>query len=425
MGVTTFTITFSEPVTGLELADLSLTRDGAPVSMSGAILSTTDSVSWSLSGMLGATSPSGHYVLTLAATGSGITDLSGNPLADDAVETFTVDTTPPTVVKVLIGGSACGGNFLNYLRNNGLGDGGFAVPVGSGVQLKTLPWNNINQVKVVFSESVLVDSADVLLSGSIVPTYAVGGFSYDAVTFTATWTLSASIAADKVRLQLNADGTDPIRDGESNTLDGEWTNPASTSTPSSSVFPSGNGSAGGNFDFRFNVLPRDVNQNGVVQSNDGLLVRAALGTSTSTGGLYTVFKDINANGVIQSNDGLAVRNKLGSTLPPDEPGFGMGGMSAPLSEAGGVPAPLSEAGEPAQPIPNPSAMTSPAESPGIPIPTSSLSGSGAFDVLAALAPPTDSRPTPAGEGIDSPQSRTSWYTEFDKRKMSALIQSRI
>jgi len=31
----------------------------------------------------------------------------------------------------------------------------------------------------------------------------------------------------------------------------------------------------------------------------------------------------------------------------------------------------------------------------------------------------------AGEGIDSPQSRTSWYTEFDKRKMSALIQSRI
>jgi hypothetical protein len=71
---------------------------------------------------------------------------------------------------------------------------------------------------------------------------------------------------------------------------------------------------------------------------------------------------------------------------------------------------------------NLSGLTDPA---GTYVLTLTAAGSGAFDVLAALAPPTDSRPTPAGEGIDSPQSRTSWYTEFDKRKMSALIQSRI
>jgi hypothetical protein len=149
-----------------------------------------------------------------------------------------------------------------------------------------------------------------------------------------------------------------------------------------------------------------------------------LGTSTSTGGLYSVFKDINANGVVQSNDGLAVRNKLGSSLPPGEPGSGMGGMSAPLSEAGGVPAPLSEAGEPAQPMPNPSAMTSPAESPGIPIPTNSLSGSGAFDVLAAAAP-VDGSSTPATSAAAPTQNEDLWYNQNGKRKSPSLLQSPI
>jgi hypothetical protein len=133
------------------------------------------------------------------------------------------------------------------------------------------------------------------------------------------------------------------------------------------------------------VLPGDVNQNGVVQANDGLTVRAALGTSTSTGGLYSVFKDINANSIIQANDGLAVRSRLGTSLPAGEPGSGMGGLSAPLSEGGGVPAPLSDGGG-SRRAGTPSAVTSPAASPSIPIPTSNLSGSGAFDVLAAAAP---------------------------------------
>ena len=234
-------------------------------------------------------------------------------------------------------------------RPGHLGTGGYAVLVGSGVQLKPLPWMNIDQVKVVFSEDMLVGMDDLRLGGVNVASYGVDLFWYDAGKFTATWTLSAAIGADKLLIELNADGPDPIRDPAGNALDGEWTNPTSKSTPSSSVFPSGNGTAGGNFEFRFNVLPGDVNQNGVVQANDGLTVRAALGTSTSTGGLYSVFKDINANGVIQSNDGLSVRSRLGSPLPSGEPVSGWGGMPAPLSEAGGVPAPLSEAGEPAQP----------------------------------------------------------------------------
>jgi hypothetical protein len=244
---------------------------------------------------------------------------------------------------------------------------------------------NIDQVKVVFSEDVLVDTDDLRLGGDNVASYGVDLFWYDARTFTATWTLSAPIGADKLLIELNADGADPIRDVAGNALDGEWDNPTSISDPSSDTYPSGNGTAGGNFEFRFNVLPGDVNQNGVVQSNDGLMVRAALGTSTVSGGLYSVFKDINANSIIQANDGLSVRSRLGWSLPSGEPGSGMGGMSAPLSEAGGVPAPLSDGGEPAQPTPNPSAVTSPTISPlsgpaasgtSTSAATSNLSGSG-------------------------------------------------
>ena len=54
-------------------------------------------------------------------------------------------------------------------------------------------------------------------------------------------------------------------------LDGAWTNGAS-------VYPSGNGAAGSNFDFQFDVLPGDVNASGGVNLTDYLLVRARSAT---------------------------------------------------------------------------------------------------------------------------------------------------
>ena len=69
-------------------------------------------------------------------------------------------------------------------------------------------------------------------------------------------------------LALNADGSDPIEDAAGNRLDGEWTNPANTSDTGDSTYPSGNGVPGGDFDFRFNVLPGDATQDGVVGPAD-------------------------------------------------------------------------------------------------------------------------------------------------------------
>ena len=90
-------ISFSDRVFGFDLADLTLTRDGQAVALTGATLSTDDSILWTLGGLSGLTSAEGAYVLSLNAIGAGITDSAGNPLASGASETWTTDTTAPAV----------------------------------------------------------------------------------------------------------------------------------------------------------------------------------------------------------------------------------------------------------------------------------------------------------------------------------------
>ncbi len=95
---------------------------------------------------------------------------------------------PPVVTNVLVRGSTWTSSFASYA--------GYSIPVGSGAQLVTLPWGNIDQIKVVFSKDVVIDSADLLLSGVNTKAYNFSGgtFSYDSSTFTATWTFPALLA---------------------------------------------------------------------------------------------------------------------------------------------------------------------------------------------------------------------------------------
>ena len=159
-----------------------------------------------------------------------------------------------------------------------------------------------------------------MLVGVNTPSYNVAGgtFSYNAATFTATWTLPATIPDDKLLLELNAAGSNPIEDALGNRLDGEWTNPATTGSTGTSQYPSGDGVPGGNFLFRFNVLPGDVNQDGYVEAVDGLLVRGALGSGAGQGN-YSIFKDVNGDGYVLSGDGLLVLGHLGNSLPAANP----------------------------------------------------------------------------------------------------------
>ena len=94
-------IEFSEPITGLDLADLQLTLDDGPNRLTGAEpLTTLNNMSWLLGGLTGLTGEEGVYRLTLAAADTGIQDQVGNLFALEAWQTWTVDQTPPVAAVV-------------------------------------------------------------------------------------------------------------------------------------------------------------------------------------------------------------------------------------------------------------------------------------------------------------------------------------
>jgi hypothetical protein len=95
--VPTMTIRVSKPISGLDLGDLSLTRDNLAVALTGASVVEINPQLYELRGLVAATAAEGAYLLTLASTGSGIADRAGNPLAADATGSFRVDLTAPTV----------------------------------------------------------------------------------------------------------------------------------------------------------------------------------------------------------------------------------------------------------------------------------------------------------------------------------------
>ncbi|MFN0056272.1 MAG: Ig-like domain-containing protein, partial [Planctomycetales bacterium] len=89
--VSSIGVNFSEPVSGFDLADLALTRNGVAVPLSSATLTTSDNIGWTLGNLEALTGASGSYVLALNASESNITDRAGNLLAADASDAWSVE----------------------------------------------------------------------------------------------------------------------------------------------------------------------------------------------------------------------------------------------------------------------------------------------------------------------------------------------
>jgi len=90
--VSYITITFSEAVSGFNLADLALARDGGSNLLTGSqSLSSSDNITWTLTGLSGITGKAGEYELKLTASASDIEDSSGNGLAADASDTWAMN----------------------------------------------------------------------------------------------------------------------------------------------------------------------------------------------------------------------------------------------------------------------------------------------------------------------------------------------
>lgn len=85
--VDSFTLTFSEDVSGVDMTDFRLTRDGAILSLAGAILDEIDPETYQISNLANLTAPSGSYEFTLVVAGSNIVDTDFAPLDLTGLET--------------------------------------------------------------------------------------------------------------------------------------------------------------------------------------------------------------------------------------------------------------------------------------------------------------------------------------------------
>ncbi len=315
-------IVFSEPVTGVSLSALSLTLNGgANLLTSNQTLTTSDNTTYTLAGLTALTGTNGTYTLSVNAAGSGIADFAGDALASGGSGSFTVNTTPPEVAAVYVSGTSWSSSFLTYLAANGMGDAQLGYQLlGGANQLTPLPWTNITTISVVFTQDVTVNTAQAGLAIYGSPDLAApaslssAAFSYNSATHTAQWTFAAPLTDDKYLLAIPSAA---VANTLGTALDGEFTN--ATATSPGGNFPSGDGVAGGDFDFRFNVLPGNSSQqNGIVTGADGNGVRARLLQNT-TMPLYSPFYDLNGDGTIAGSDGSAVRLHLLQSLPATDP----------------------------------------------------------------------------------------------------------
>jgi RHS repeat-associated protein len=127
--ISQITISFSEVVSGFDLSDLVLKRNGTTVPLTGVSLTTTNQKTWLLgstqSGDLSSlTAAAGSYALTLTAAGSGIIDAAAKPLTAGASEGW--DTYAPAEIR---------GKLFEDRNENGQKDAGEPVLTGWMVYL--------------------------------------------------------------------------------------------------------------------------------------------------------------------------------------------------------------------------------------------------------------------------------------------------
>jgi hypothetical protein len=216
-------------------------------------------------------------------------------------------TPPPAVTNVVVSGSGWSGSFMSALSALSAANvNGYSIPVGSSQQLNALPWNGINQISISFNQNVTVTQGELQLLG-VNASYLFSGFNYSSTTDTATWTLSAPIANDKLEIDLS----DAVTNSANENLAGAWSDGAST-------YPSGSNAAATNFTFSFSVLPGDVNHSGGVNVTDLVATQQEVG-STPTAGNYSIFADVNASGGVNVTDLVAIQNQVGKVLPSASP----------------------------------------------------------------------------------------------------------
>lgn len=262
------------------------------------------------------TDSTGNVDLTFAVNaiaGSFITATATDQLNNTSEFSASVQSgVAPTVSKVFVNGSTWNPVFKQFLQDQGLGSAQFGLEIPSGSnQLAPVPFINANEISIQFSGPVNVTAADLMVHGVTISNYAIIGFSYDSTTNTATYRLGQNLPKDKLLLILD----DNVNSNPAGIpLDGEP-----------------DGTPGGNFTYRINVLPGDVDRNlavtgaPVVSAPDLVLTRNRVGLGALRPGsdptIYASrpFTDVNGDGIVNAIDLAAVRNRTGTVLPSGQP----------------------------------------------------------------------------------------------------------
>jgi len=252
---------------------------------------------------------------TLALTGSAAVNYS----LVFTPGTFTIQAAPRLFVTgAFAKGSAWTTDYLGLSPFTTSGAGtqlGIRLADGAGqvADAASLTWNNVNRISVRFNQPIAAPAANSLTLLAVTGATNTGGrgtqsvITSTAVTMSdnntvATWTVP-TLVSGRYSLQLQPAAITSLADGTQ--LDGEWTTSSTTFAAGS-----GNGTAGGAFEFRFNVLVGDILPTGTVTTDDVNAVKAAAFAALSASNFRY---DINGSGTINSTDGSQAGTEVGRT----------------------------------------------------------------------------------------------------------------
>jgi hypothetical protein len=218
-----------------------------------------------------------------------------NATGGDACDIGAVEVQAPRVAGVFVRGSAWSQGVLDELGS----PFGYQVPTGDRAQLDCLSWSNIDRVSIRFTDAITATQNSLTVS-STAGAPAVVGYTYDAASFTGTWTLGRPSGMEAVQLHL----ADTVTGGEIGwPLDGEWADCVSTI--------SGNAVAGGGFDFSAHVLPGDTNEDATVDCLDYLALKLGFGPGGSPAARKA---DFDGDGDVDRADYLTIKANFGQVL---------------------------------------------------------------------------------------------------------------
>ncbi len=268
---------------------------------------------------------------------------SGNTYESlEARQLLAGDLAGPQITDVIITSTLAEQPFLDAVDGtlNDGNDRGYVIPTDSN-QLRAIPWENANQLLVVFNEdvglSINPDGSDFSLEFTPEFLGANGSFdggtfgalptivsaTYDASTLTATLDFAAGDFFEATAVTLVVDSAGIQSDATGNDLDGEF-------VTGSGASESGDGFAGGDFEFEFITLPGEADGfvpaggQRIVTAFDGFVVSDLQGEFVLDigGGTnfaspeYDPFADFNADGFIDAFDGFTVSAEQGAFVLP-------------------------------------------------------------------------------------------------------------